>query len=110
MPGKSTLAKRLAVLTGLPLHVLDMIQYGPGGRKVPHEQYLQVHSEILQRDAWIIDGFGCMASAWERLAAADTLIHVDLPLSLHRWWVTMRLIKGVFVDPEGWPDTPGVIE
>ena len=29
--GKSTLSKRLAELTGLPLVVLDLIQYKPGG-------------------------------------------------------------------------------
>ena len=29
--GKSTLAKRLAKMTGLPLHPLDLIQYKPGG-------------------------------------------------------------------------------
>lgn len=101
--GKSTLARRLADLTGLPLHVVDMIRYGPGGEAVPHERYLEVHADILRRDAWIIDGFGCVASAWERFAAADTLVHVDLPLALHYWWVTKRLIKGIFADPEGWP-------
>src|SRR5689334_19901031 len=29
--GKSTLAKRLAEITGLPFHPLDLIQYKPGG-------------------------------------------------------------------------------
>jgi adenylate kinase family enzyme len=105
--GKSTLAKRLAELTQLPLHPLDLIQYKPGGGEVPHEQYLQAHAELLRRDAWIIDGFGCLASAWERFAAADTLIYVDLPLAIHHWWVTKRLVKGLFVNPEGWPaDSP----
>ncbi len=105
--GKSTLARRLAELTGLPLHVLDLIQYRPGGEKVPREQYLRIHAELLRRDAWIIDGFGCVASAWERFAAADTLVHVDLPLVLHHWWVTKRLIKGIRANPEGWPaDSP----
>lgn len=101
--GKSTLARRLAELTGLPLHVIDMIQYGPGGEAVPHERYLEIHAELVRRDAWIIDGFGCVPSAWARFAAADTLVYIDLPLALHHWWVTKRLIKGIFADPEGWP-------
>jgi len=58
----------------------------------------------LQRDAWIIDGFGCVKSAWERFASADTLVHVDLPLFTHFLWVTKRLLKGVFATPEGWPE------
>ena len=28
---------------------------------------------------------------------------MDLPLPLHAWWVTKRLVRGVFVNPEGWP-------
>ena len=101
--GKSTLAKRLAEMTGLPLHPLDLIQYRPGGGEVPREQYLQAHAELLRRAEWIIDGFGCVASAWERFARADTLVYVDLPLATHHWWVTKRLAKGLFVNPEGWP-------
>ena len=102
--GKSTLARRLADLTGLPLHPLDLIEYRAGGGKVPREEYLAAHADLVRRDAWIIDGFGCMTTAWERFAEADTLIHVDLPLVTHHWWVTKRLLKGMFVAPEGWPE------
>lgn len=101
--GKSTLAKRLALLTGLPLHVVDMMQFEPGGIAVPHDAYLARHAALLRQDAWIIDGFGGAEPAWERFARADTLIYVDLPLAQHHWWVTKRLIKGIFVAPEGWP-------
>jgi len=102
--GKSTLARRLSELARLPLYPLDLIEYRPGGGKVPHEEYLKMHAELLRRDAWIIDGFGCVPSAWERFAAADTLIYVDLPLFIHYMWVTKRLVKGIFVNPEGWPE------
>ena len=101
--GKSTLARRLAELTRLPLYPLDLIQFRPGGGEVPHDEYLKAHAELLQREEWIIDGFGSVASAWERFAVADTLIYVDLPLMTHYRWVTKRLIKGLFVLPEGWP-------
>ena len=102
--GKSTLAKRLAELTQLPLYPLDIIQFKPGGVKVPHAEYLQAHKALLSRDAWIIDGYGCVASAWERFSAADTLIYIDLPLFTHYRWVTKRFFKGLFADPEGWPE------
>jgi adenylate kinase family enzyme len=101
--GKSTLARRLAELTGLPLHPLDLIQYRVGGDEVPHDEYLQAHAAIVERDRWIIDGYGCVASSWERFSAADTLIYVDLPLRVHYAWVTKRLVKGWFVTPSGWP-------
>ena len=102
--GKSTLARRVAELTRLPLYPLDAIQYRRGGGKVLHEEYLKTHADLLTRDQWIIDGFGRVPSAWERFAAADTLVYIDLPLFTHLRWVTKRLVNGIFVNPEGWPE------
>jgi adenylate kinase family enzyme len=102
--GKSTLARRLAELTRLPLYPLDLIQFRAGGDEVPREEYLAAHADILRREEWIIDGFGCVASAWERFSVADTLIYIDLPLFTHYWWVTKRFIKALYVAPEGWPE------
>ncbi|MEO1006402.1 MAG: adenylate kinase [Cyanobacteria bacterium J06638_38] len=105
--GKSTLSKRLADLTGLPLVALDLIKYKPGGVEVSDEEYQTVHQEILQQDQWIIDGYGSLATVWERLELADTLIYLDMPVLLHYWWVTKRFLKGYFVPPESWPqDSP----
>ena len=102
--GKSTLARRLADLTRLPLYSVDTMQWKAGAAAVPHEEYLSMHADLLRQDEWIIDGFGCVASAWERFSKADTLVHIDLPLVTHYWWVTKRLIKGLWVAPEGWPE------
>lgn len=107
--GKSALARELAGITGLPLAVVDKLQYRAGGAKVPHEEYLQAYATLLGRDEWIIDGFGGIKLLWERLEAADTLIHVDLPLAVHFLWVTKRLVKGLFVAPQGWPENSPVI-
>jgi len=105
--GKSTLARQLAEITGLPLHVLDKLQFKEGGAAVSHDEYLKLHAGLLARETWIIDGYGDSATVFERLAAADTLIYVDLTLPIHYWRVTKRLIKGLFADPEGWPrDSP----
>jgi adenylate kinase family enzyme len=101
--GKSTLARQLAALTGLPLHVIDMMEFRVGGDAVPRDEYLRAHAEVLRQEAWIIDGFGGTQQAWERFAAADTLVYVDLPLVLHYWWVTKRLAKGLSGTPPGWP-------
>ena len=66
--GKSTISRRLAELTGLPLYVVDMMQFGAGGVRVPQHDFLQAHADLLRRDEWIIDGFGSAALSWERFA------------------------------------------
>ena len=99
--GKSTLARKLAELTRLPLYPLDRIQFRPGGGEVPPDEYAKAHAELLTRDAWIIDGYGSVKSAWERFDVADTLVYVDLPLFTHFRWVTKRLVQGIVKTPEG---------
>jgi hypothetical protein len=94
----------LAELTRLPLYPLDPDPVQSRWRPVPHDEYLQAHRDLLRKDEWIIDGFGDVASAWERFSRADTLIYIDLPLVTHYWWVTKRLIKAPFVKAEGWPE------
>ena len=102
--GKSMLARQLAGLTGLPLHVIDKMQFRPGGKAVPQEAYIKAHDDLLGRNEWIIDGFGTESTAFERFARADTLVYADLPLFMHYWFVTKRLVKGLFAPPPGWPD------
>lgn len=109
--GKSTLARSLAQATGLPLHVIDIIQYEgryradeKDGGKIPHDAYLKLHADLISRDRWIIDGFESVALAFERFAAADTLVYVDLPVLTHYRFVTKRLLKGLFGSPPGWPE------
>ena len=102
--GKSRLARRLAEATGLPLYCLDKLQFRAGkywpeetdGGKIPDDEYFRVHAGIIERDEWIIDGYGSVASAWDRFAVADTLVYIDLPLMTHYRWVTARLVQGLF--------------
>jgi adenylate kinase family enzyme len=106
--GKSTLARRLAELTRLPLYTVDEMRFADGGDKpATQEAFLKTHAELMRADEWIIDGFGSVALVFERLAAADTLVYLDLPLVTHHWFVTKRLVQGLFAPPPGWPtNTP----
>ncbi|SFC31689.1 adenylate kinase [Pseudoalteromonas denitrificans] len=108
--GKSTTSKQLAKITNLPLYVLDKIKFLPNGDEVPHKEYLTEHAKILDEDNWVIDGFGCLDSTWERLSKADTLIYIDLPIYVHFIWVTKRFIKGIFAPVEGWPKSAPLIK
>lgn len=108
--GKSTLSKKLAEITELPLYILDKIQYKAGGEKVKHQDYQRLHSQILESEEWIVDGFGCIETLWERLRVADTLIYIDLPLPIHFIWVSKRLVQGLFKNPEGWPENSPILK
>ncbi len=108
--GKSTLSKILASATGIPLHQLDSIVYTKNGDLVDREAYDKAHENILGSGSWIIDGFGPMGSFNKRLEVADTLIYIDLPYAVSYWLVTKRLLKGLFVKPEGWPDGSSILK
>ena len=108
--GKSTFSKALAKATNLPLHQLDSIHYNSNGQTVDRQVFDARHDEILSSDAWIIDGLGPLKSFNQRLEAADTLIYIDLPYSLSYWLVTKRLLKGLFITPEGWPPGSSIVK
>lgn len=98
--GKSMLSKTLASAIGIPLHQLDSLVYQSNGEQVERRLFDEAHEKILASDSWIIDGFGPLASFNQRLEAADTLIYVDLPYLTSYWFVTKRLLKGLFVKPK----------
>src|SRR5205823_5961935 len=100
--GKSTLARRLSRAKGLPLHVIDRIQWKPGWVAAPAEEVRRPHEEILAQERWIIDGWGGRENIEARFAAADTIIYVDHPLYVHYWWAMKRQLQcGFRPQPDG---------
>ncbi|MDD1783117.1 adenylate kinase [Enterovibrio sp. ZSDZ35] len=108
--GKSTISKALASAAVLPLHQLDSIVYKPNGEFVAREEFECIHDNIMSSERWIIDGLGPISAFHKRLDAADTLIYIDLPYPVSYWFVTKRLLKGLFIKPEGWPDGSSVFK
>ncbi|MFA0658135.1 adenylate kinase [Vibrio splendidus] len=108
--GKSTISKALALATGIELHQLDSIVYKANGEFVEREVFDLAHDNIINSESWIIDGFGPLGSFNTCLEAADTLVYIDLPYPISYWFVTKRMLKGLFVKPEGWPDGSSVIK
>ncbi|WP_286829324.1 MULTISPECIES: hypothetical protein [Kordiimonas] len=106
--GKSSLAKYLAAQAGLPLHPLDLIQYRQNGEMMPRHAFLEAHQEVIDGDAWVVDGLGTLETFWRRVDAADTLVYVDLPYARHYWWVTKRWLVSLWRKPEGWPEGASV--
>ena len=104
--GKSTFARKLAPLAGLPLIHLDAEYHLPGWVERDEDEWNAKVDDILARDCWIIDGnFG--ASMDRRLARADTVILLDYPGLLCLWRVIKRVttLNGK-VRPDAAPGCP----
>lgn len=90
--GKSTLARALGTRTGLPVHHMDHIHWMPNWQMRPRDLRRDMALEVERGDAWIFEG-GFSTTYAHRLSRADTLIWLDLPVTLRLWRVTHRLIR-----------------
>ncbi|MBZ0214093.1 MAG: adenylate kinase [Nitrospirae bacterium] len=105
--GKSTLGKKIADATGLPLVQLDLIQFKPGGARVPDQEFLRLHAAVLAQPRWVLDGFGTRQTFEAMVREADVLVYVERASWVHYWWVTKRFVISPLVKPLGWPpDSP----
>lgn len=74
--GKSTFARRLHEITGLPLVHLDLVWWKPDATNISREEFDRRLEEIVSGDRWIIDGD--YRRTYElRVRACDTVIFLD---------------------------------
>lgn len=79
--GKSTFARKLRDKTNLPLYYLDMIWHKPDKTNISREEFDEKLQEIIQQEAWIIDGnYGRTLEV--RMKACDTVFLLDYPLDV----------------------------
>jgi adenylate kinase family enzyme len=90
--GKSTLAVRFSRATGLPVIHLDALYWHPGWRATPREDWRKVVAELVERDAWVMDG-NYSNTLDLRLAAADTIIYLDWPRLRCVWGLIRRRLR-----------------
>ncbi len=76
--GKSTFARRLATLTGLPLYHLDLLYHRPDRTKVSREVFDSSLDEIMSTEYWIIDG-NYQRTLEKRISGCDRVFLFDLP-------------------------------
>lgn len=87
--GKSTMARWLGEQTGLPVQHMDHIHWMPNWVERPQADRLQMIRAVEESDRWIIEG-GISVRYKERLARADLLVWLDLPVTLRLLWVLRR--------------------
>jgi adenylate kinase family enzyme len=89
--GKSTLARRLGEVTGLPVIELDKLFWQSGLTATHRDQWVSLQENLIAEDRWILDGdLGPYDAIEVRLRAADTVIFLDFSLVLCAWRAVRR--------------------
>jgi adenylate kinase family enzyme len=90
--GKSTVARRLGGLLGLPVVHLDQLYWKVGWIETEKTEWAEMVRQTIARDAWIVDGnySGTLA---ERLEACDTVVFLDVPRVVCLWRVLLRTVR-----------------
>ncbi|HLN61255.1 MAG TPA: DNA topology modulation protein [Symbiobacteriaceae bacterium] len=89
--GKSTLARQLGEVLNLPVIHLDALYWKPGWVETPRPEWEAVQRELVARDRWVMDGnYGHTLDI--RLAAADTVIFMDVSRWVCLWGAIKRRI------------------
>ena len=80
--GKSTFARRLSGITGLPFISLDALFWKPGWVASDNAEFGQRVAEVARQPKWVMDGNYIRHGAGElRRQVSDTVIWFDLPRS-----------------------------
>jgi adenylate kinase family enzyme len=99
--GKSTLAQKIAQCLDLPYFATDPFYWEPGWKLAPHEKVLELVSDVVRREAWVMDGnFDNLRDlVWMR---AECIIWLDYPLLTILRQVVARNFRWVITRQETW--------
>ena len=90
--GKSRFSLELARRTGLPVIHLDREYWQPGWQHMPEPEWEAKVATLVQGERWIIDGnYG--GTMHLRIAAADTVVFLDIPRLVCTWAVITRWLR-----------------
>ena len=94
--GKSTFARQLATLLGVPHIELDAIYHQPGWTPLPATEFTRRVARATVGVGWVVDGnySAVQAMVWER---ATTVVWLDLPrpvITRRLIWRTLRRAVG----------------
>jgi adenylate kinase family enzyme len=95
--GKTTLARQLSLLLGIPHVELDAIHWGPGWTPAPLEVFRARTAQVLSGSRWVADGnYGKVQDiVWGR-AEVVVWLDYDLPVLMGRllWRTLRRIVTG----------------
>jgi adenylate kinase family enzyme len=86
--GKTTLARQISEVTGIPWQEVEQITWEPGWKPVPPEIQRERIVRFVQQDEWILDtAYGIWVDV--PLQRAELIVALDFP----RWVSLSRLVK-----------------
>lgn len=93
--GKSTFALKLASMLNIPCYHIDQFYWKPGWKKHPPEAWAKIHTDLISKDSWIIEGCAIKSSFMQRFARADVVIYfkVSRIVCLYRMVVRKFFLK-----------------
>jgi adenylate kinase family enzyme len=105
--GKSTFARRLSEITGLPVVSIDALFWKPGWVESDRDEFRARLAEVTRQPRWIMDGNYTTAAGELRREVADTVIWFDLPRAICMWGILSRIARSYGrVRPEMAPGCP----
>lgn len=100
--GKSTLAAAVAARLGYHHVELDSIHHLPNWQPIEMSRFREIVAEVADTDGWVIDGnYGSLVQDIV-LAAADTIVWIDMPRRVVMPAVTRRTLTRMARREELW--------
>ncbi len=90
--GKSTLAKKIGEKLNIEVWHLDSLLWKPNWTPTTKEEQKEVQIELVNKEKWVIDG-NYNSTLDIRLAAADSVIFLDISRVICVYRVFKRMIK-----------------
>jgi adenylate kinase family enzyme len=102
--GKSTLGAELARRLGVPFVELDALHHGPNWSEPTSEEFRARVRAVMASapDGWVIDGNYDTKLGDTVVAAADTIVWLDIPLWIKLPWLIRRSLHRVINRVELW--------
>jgi adenylate kinase family enzyme len=91
--GKSTFARRLSDVTGIPMVSLDALFWKPGWVETDKAEFRERLADAARRPRWIMDGNYTSHLVEMRRDASDTVIWFDLPRATCMLGIMTRIAK-----------------
>ena len=108
--GKSTFARRLGEVTGLPVTHIDQLFWEPGWIEAPQSVYLARLGAVVEQECWIIEGVST-STLDLRLPRTDLVIWLERSRWACLWRVARRIASSYGrVRPDMAPGCPEKID